>query len=1060
MKSWSSLSAPFIFRPIATMLLTFGLALAGGLSYFLLPVAPLPQVDYPTISVSASLPGAAPDTMAATVATPLERALGAIAGVNEMTSNSSLGSTRITLQFDLTRSVDSAARDVQAAINAARTLLPSGMPSNPTYRKVNPADAPIMILALTSESLTRGQMYDAASTVLAQKLSQVEGVGQASISGGALPAVRVELDPVRLAANGVSLDQVRTAITNTNANRPLGAVEREDHYWQVATNDQARVAADYAPLVLTWSNGNAIRLQDVADVTDSVQDVRNYGVMNGKSAILLQVFKQPDSNILEAVSRVRALLPQLKASIPAAIDITVVSDRTPTLRASVEEVERSLVISIALVILVVFLFLRNARATLIPAVAVPVSLMGTFGVMYLCGYTLDNLSLMALTVATGFVVDDAIVVLENVMRHMERGKSPVRAALDGAREIGFTVVSMSISLIAVFVPIMFMGGIVGRFFREFAVVMSAAILVSMLISLTTTPMMCAALLRPPQEGDDKPARPRNRLQRAWDRFSAAIGRFEDASMVVYRKSLAWCLRHQPLVVLVLLGVIALNVQLYRVIEKGFIPDQDTGRVMGFIRADQSTSFQAMERRIKRFLEIVQEDPAVEYVTGFTGGGQRNSANMFMSLKPMAERKVSSDEVINRLREKLKNEPGARLFMVKQTDIRIGGRQSMAAYDYTLQADEIQDLRTWEPRIRQVLASLPELEDVNSDVQDFGMQTSLVIDRDAASRLGLTMAQIDSTLNDAFGQRQVGVIYNPLNQYRVVMEAAPRYLQSPETLRGFFFVNKTGQQVPLSAFAKITTTNTPLSVNHQGGTPASTVSYSLAAGVSLSQANDAIRKGVAELGVPVSVRGSFSGTSGAFQQALAGQPLLILAAIITIYLVLGILYENLVHPLTILSTLPSAGVGALLALMLFKTEFSLIAFIGVILLIGLVKKNAIMMIDFALAREKGGHVTPAQAIYRACDLRLRPILMTSMAAIFGALPLMLGRGDGAELRQPLGIAIVGGLLVSQLLTLYTTPVVYVLMERARHGVHRMWRKRPTWLGRTPAHSTPTVIQAGQ
>ena len=1060
MKSWSSLSAPFIFRPIATMLLTFGLALAGGLSYFLLPVAPLPQVDYPTISVSASLPGAAPDTMAATVATPLERALGAIAGVNEMTSNSSLGSTRITLQFDLTRSVDSAARDVQAAINAARTLLPSGMPSNPTYRKVNPADAPIMILALTSESLTRGQMYDAASTVLAQKLSQVEGVGQASISGGALPAVRVELDPVRLAANGVSLDQVRTAITNTNANRPLGAVEREDHYWQVATNDQARVAADYAPLVLTWSNGNAIRLQDVADVTDSVQDVRNYGVMNGKSAILLQVFKQPDSNILEAVSRVRALLPQLKASIPAAIDITVVSDRTPTLRASVEEVERSLVISIALVILVVFLFLRNARATLIPAVAVPVSLMGTFGVMYLCGYTLDNLSLMALTVATGFVVDDAIVVLENVMRHMERGKSPVRAALDGAREIGFTVVSMSISLIAVFVPIMFMGGIVGRFFREFAVVMSTAILVSMLISLTTTPMMCAALLRPPQEGDDKPARPRNRLQRAWDRFSAAIGRFEDASMVVYRKSLAWCLRHQPLVVLVLLGVIALNVQLYRVIEKGFIPDQDTGRVMGFIRADQSTSFQAMERRIKRFLEIVQEDPAVEYVTGFTGGGQRNSANMFMSLKPMAERKVSSDEVINRLREKLKNEPGARLFMVKQTDIRIGGRQSMAAYDYTLQADEIQDLRTWEPRIRQVLASLPELEDVNSDVQDFGMQTSLVIDRDAASRLGLTMAQIDSTLNDAFGQRQVGVIYNPLNQYRVVMEAAPRYLQSPETLRGFFFVNKTGQQVPLSAFAKITTTNTPLSVNHQGGTPASTVSYSLAAGVSLSQANDAIRKGVAELGVPVSVRGSFSGTSGAFQQALAGQPLLILAAIITIYLVLGILYENLVHPLTILSTLPSAGVGALLALMLFKTEFSLIAFIGVILLIGLVKKNAIMMIDFALAREKGGHVTPAQAIYRACDLRLRPILMTSMAAIFGALPLMLGRGDGAELRQPLGIAIVGGLLVSQLLTLYTTPVVYVLMERARHGVHRMWRKRPTWLGRTPAHSTPTVIQAGQ
>lgn len=1048
-----SISTPFIFRPIATILLTIGMALVGGVAYFLLPVAPLPQVDYPTISVTASLPGAAPDTMAATVATPLERALGAIAGVNEMTSSSSMGSTRITLQFDLTRTVDSAAHDVQAAINAARTLLPSGMPSNPTYRKVNPADAPILIMALTSDSLTRGQMYDAASTVLAQKLSQVDGVGQATIAGGALPAVRVELDPVRLAANGVSLDAVRTAISATNANRPLGAVEREDHYWQVATNDQARTAAEYAPLVLVWNNGNAVRLSDVADVTDSVQDVRNYGVMNGKPAVLLQVFKQPDANILQAVDKVRALLPQLKASISPAIDLTVISDRTPTLRASVIEVQRSLIISVALVIMVVFVFLRRARATLIPAVAVPASLMGTFGIMYLCGYTLDNLSLMALTVATGFVVDDAIVVLENVMRHMEKGKSAMQAAIEGAREIGFTVVSMSLSLIAVFVPILFMAGIVGRFFREFSVVMSAAILVSMVVSLTTTPMMCAALLRTQEEEErrrqQRAARPFTRRWDAfWQRISDAVGRFEQRVTAFYRRTLAWGLRHQPVVMAALVAVIGLNVYLYTAIDKGFMPSEDTGRVMGFIRADQSTSFQAMERRIKRFLAVVQEDPAVEYVTGFTGGGQANSANMFMSLKPMAERKVSSDEVINRLRDKLKDEPGARLFMMTQTDVRIGGRQSMASYQYTLQADDTAELRLWEPRIRQVLSTLPELADVNSDVQDNGMQTQLVIDRDQAARLGLTISQIDNTLNDAFGQRQVGVIYNPLNQYRVVMEAAPQYLQSPETLRGFFFVNSAGVQVPLSAFAKITTSTTPLSVNHQSGTPASTVSYNLAPNVSLSQANDAIRNAMTELGVPVSIRGSFGGSAGAFQQALAGQPLLILAAIVTIYLVLGILYENLVHPLTILSTLPSAGVGALLALMLCKTEFSLIAFIGVILLIGLVKKNAIMMIDFALAREKGGHATAAQAIYRACDLRLRPILMTTMAALFGALPLALGKGDGAELRQPLGIAIVGGLLLSQVLTLYTTPVVYVLLDRARRRVLRGWAARPAWLHRGP------------
>ncbi len=1038
-----SISTPFIHRPVATLLLTLALMLAGAVAYSLLPVAPLPQVEIPTISVSASLPGASPDTMAATVATPLERALGAIAGVEEITSRSTQGSTRITLQFDLSRSVDSAARDVQAAINASRTLLPSGMPSNPTYRKVNPADSPILILALTSDVLTRGQMYDAASTVLAQKLLQVEGVGQATINGGALPAVRVELDPKRLAANGISLDQVRTAITATNAHRPLGAVESEDHYWQIAANDQARVAADYAPLVLrTTADGAVVLLRDVADVLDSVQDVRNYGVANGKPAILLQIVKQPGANILEAADRVRALLPQLRAAIPAAIDLEVISDRTPTLRASVREVKFALVLAVALVVMVVFLFLRSARAAVVPSVAVPASLMGAFCVMYLAGLTLDNLSLMALTVATGFVVDDAIAVLENIARHMERGKSALEASLLGSREIAFTVLSMSISLVAVFVPILFMGGVVGRFFREFAIVMSAAIAVSLVVSLTTTPALCALLLKP------APARLRLRLHiessgrvaRIFRSWGLGMDRFGRRTQRAYAHSLVWCLRRQPLVMAVLVAVIGLNVFLYGHIEKGFLPEQDTGRVMGFIRADEATSYQAMERRIKRFLAIVQADPAVENVTGFTGGYQTNAASMFMTLKPGT--KDSSEAVIARLRIKLQNEPGARLFMFPQRDIRIGGRQSNGSFDYTLQADDVSDLRTWEPRIREAMAALPQIVDVNSDVQDRGEQTMLDIDRDALARLGLTMAQVDSTLNSAFGQRQVGVIYNPLNQYRVVMGAAPRFLQSPDTLDGFFFISNTGEPVPLSAFAKVRSSVTPLAVSHQSGTPASTVSFGLAENVALSDATAAIEQAVANLGVPVSVRGSFGGNAGAFQKALANQPLLILAALITIYLVLGVLYESLLHPLTILSTLPSAGVGALLALMIFKTEFSLIALIGVFLLIGIVKKNAILMIDFALERRRSGPATAAQSIYRAARMRLRPILMTTLAAIFGALPLALGTGDGAELRQPLGIAIVGGLLVSQWLTLYTTPVVYVLLERARARVLCGTRWQPT------------------
>ena len=1018
-----SISTPFIHRPVATTLITLGIALAGMVAFSLLPVASLPQVDFPTISVSASFPGASPETMAATVATPLERSLGRIAGVTEMTSTSSLGQTRITLQFDLDRDIDGAARDVQAAINAARSLLPSGLPSNPSYRKVNPADAPILILAMTSDTMTRGQLYDAADTILSQKLSQIKGVGQVRVGGSSLPAVRVELNPTLLNRYGISPEQVRLTIAASNANRPKGSVESGDKHWQITANDQAKKASDYIPLIVSYRKGAAVRLDDLGDVVDSVQDVRNAGLFNSRPSVLLIVYKQPGANVIETVDRVKAIMPQLQASIPAAINLQIASDRTPTIRASLKEVERTLLISIALVILVVFLFLRNVYSTFIPIIAVPVSLIGTFGVMYLAGYTLDNLSLMALTVATGFVVDDAIVVLENISRHIEEGLTPFRAALLGAKEVGFTVLSMSLSLIAVFIPILLMGGIIGRLFREFAVVLSAAILVSLFVSLTATPMMCARLLRSKEE-----------LRPGW--FSRKSEQIFEAVLGFYRRTLGWALGHGRLTIAILFVVVCLNVFLYIIIPKGFFPQQDTGVLVGTIQADQNISFQAMQRKLITIMNIIRSDPAVDRLSGFTGGGQRNSGSMFISLKAKNERKISAEQVIARLRPKLAREAGARLYLQSVQDIRVGGRAGGAAYQYTLQADDLTELRIWEKRIKDAFNDLPELTDVNTDEQDRGLQSSVTFDRDAASRMGITPALLDTTLNDYFGQRQVSVIYNPLNQYRVIMEASSVNLQSPESLKDVYLIIPPssqlpqGAQVPLLAFANYGLTNTPLAVNHQGQFAASTISFNLPLGVSLSQATTAIQKTMDRIGVPGSVRGSFQGTAQTYQQSSQNQPWLILAAIIAIYIVLGILYESYVHPVTILSTLPSAGVGALLALLMFNTEFSIMSLIGVILLIGLVKKNAILMIDFALERERKEGKSPEEAIFAACLMRFRPIMMTTMAALFGALPLILLTGEGSELRRPLGISIVGGLIVSQILTLYTTPVVYLYLNRFR------------------------------
>ena len=1033
-----NLSAPFIARPVATTLLTLAIVLAGMLGFSQLPAAPLPQVDYPTISVFARLPGASPETMAATVATPLERALGVIAGVTEITSTSSAGSTYITLQFDLGRDIDGAARDVQAALNAARALLPSGMPGNPTYRKVNPSEAPIMILALTSPSLNRGQMYDAASTILAQKISRIEGVGQVHVGGSSLPAVRVELLPERLDAYGIAVGEARAAIVATNALGPKGVLETADRQWQIRANDQALQASDYLPAIVAYRNGAAVRLGDLARIEDSVQDLRNAGLSNGKPSVMLIINREPGANIIATVDRIQAMLPQLRASIPAAIDVAVTMDRTTTIRASLRQVERTLLLSTALVVLSVLLFLRRLRAALIPGVVVPVSLIGTFAVMYLSGFSLNNLSLMALTIATGFVVDDAVVVLENISRHIEAGMTPRAAALRGAREVGFTVLSMSLSLIAVFIPVLLMGGIIGRLFREFAVTLSAAILVSLLVSLTLTPTMCSRLLKPAAE-----AAPPGALARLAENFVHWLS-------AVYARTLDRALCHRRLTLLVLLATILGNFYLYSVVPKGFFPQQDVGRLMGMIQADQAISFQAMRDKLAAFEAIVRADPAVENVVGFTGGGQRNGGRLFIALKPLAQRDASAEQVIERLRPQFAQVPGATLFLVAQQDIRMGGRSSNAQFQYTLQGDDLDELRSWGPRLLQALRELPELNDVNSDQQDKGLQTTVVVDRLAAARLGVTQRSIDATLNNLFGQEQVSTIYHPLNQYRVVMEAAPEYWQSPATLKQVHVLatqgEQAGQLVPLTAFAHIEETATPLAVNHQGQFAATTLSFNLPPHVSLSQATDAIEHSMQRIGVPASVQGSFQGTAKAFKDSLDSQPLLILTALIAVYLVLGILYESLIHPLTILSTLPSAGVGALLALLAFDTEFSLIALIGVILLIGIVKKNAIIMIDFAIAAQRDEQLTPLEAIRRACLLRFRPIMMTTMAALFGALPLAIGFSEGSELRRPLGIAIVGGLVLSQLLTLYTTPVVYLYLDRAR----LWWAQR-----RQPAVHHPAI-----
>jgi hydrophobe/amphiphile efflux-1 (HAE1) family protein len=1034
------ISAPFIRRPVATSLLSIAILLAGGVAFYLLPVAALPHVDFPTIYVRAQLPGASPENVASSLATPLERQFGRVAGITQMTSASQLGNTGITLQFDLDRDINAASRDVQAAINASLGQLPAGIPSLPWYRKINPSETDILDLALYSDTIPRSHLYDLSDSILAQKISQLKGVGQVNTYGGAKPAVRVDVNPNALAHYGISLEEVRNALNSANANSPKGLLEDSTNRWILADTDQLLKAEHYAPLIVAYHNGAPVRMSDIAKVTEGIEDLRNAGYANGQPAVVIGIGRQPGANIIDTVDRIKALLPELRASIPPSVSLISTFDRTTTIRASVKDIEFTLMLTVALVVMVIFLFLRNAWATIIPSIAVPLSIIGTFGVMYLLNYSLDNLSLMALAICTGFVVDDAIVVIENITRYLEEGEAPLAAAMKGSREIGFTVLSMSLSLIAVFIPLLLMGGIIGRLFREFAITLSVAIVVSLCVSLTTTPMMCAHFLK--SESEMKHGK-----------IYQASEKVFQWSVSTYAAGLRWVLRHQPFMLVLTGATICLSVYLYIVIPKGFFPQQDTGLIAGNILASQDTSFAVLEEKMKEYTDIVSQDPAVQNTSANTGGGAENTGRMQIELKPIDQRDANVDQVIARLRKKLAVIPGATLFLRGYQDISVGARISSSQYQYTLSSENLTDLLDWAPKVEAMMRGLPELRDIASDQQTQGLQATLVIDRDTASRLGISSSTIDNTLYDAFGQRQVSTIYTQLNQYHVVQEVDANFRDSTDAIQGLYVRSQSGTQVPLSAFTHYVTKNTSLAVNHQGQFPAVTISFNLGEGVALGDAVNEIESSVLHIGLPSDIHPTFQGNAQAFQSSLSSQPWLILAALVAVYIVLGMLYESYIHPVTILSTLPSAGVGALLMLLAFRTELTVIALIGIVLLIGIVKKNAIMMIDFALEAERSGK-TPEEAIYQASLLRFRPIMMTTMAALFGGLPLALATGTGAELRRPLGISIVGGLMVSQMLTLYTTPVIYLYMDRLQA---RLRRRKRVPIGHREVPSSPAPLE---